>query len=393
MLEDNAREYLTAKDLEDHPLWFFDDVEKLIYPVIVKKDFPADPADLWIRADFTTAKGLKLKGYIVGFENISGLAVIYMDYIFWFDNYVENHSLSIKQLSEKMNKQLKPEDFLPLTYEACIDLPWIYKVLTGELGIYKRTTPKKNEIVRNNFDIFTTRVISIIRKILPKKKIKKPARLNMPRENSGDIARKVAVISATMNVEDPQSAVYALYVLDKYRQMEYYKDADDEFLMAFKKRLFYQYELPAQEFNIETMIILPEANSSLRMSPELRLAVRQSINNMYLINAINKYYKVLVFVRKTINAGETLLNAHGPFFLNHLPQDIDLYETPFALPRQAYTTTCPENLVQVEIEFTMKINRGANHIIFCPYFLSLLINTENSTIWDARGKPAERVVT
>jgi hypothetical protein len=155
--------------------------------------------------------------------------------------------------------------------------------------------------------------------------------------------------------------------------------------------LSYHYELPIEEFKIENMIILPKPNSSFKISQELRMAVRKSLNNTNLINAINKYHRVHVYIKKTISAGKTLKYAHGPYAFKYVLKDIDRLETPFSLPRQAYTTLCPENLVQVEIQFIIKINRGANEMPFefIPYFLSLLVDTKNSIIWDARGKPTE----
>ena len=93
-----------------------------------------------------------------------------------------------------------------------------------------------------------------------------------------------------------------------------------------------------------------------------------------------------IFISKVIPAGGSLINAHSSHYSNE-PQAINKFETPFSLPRQDSLTPCPDNLIQVEILFAMRINRGVDQkpIEFTSYLLSLLVNVVDSTIWDARG--------
>lgn len=211
-----------------------------------------------------------------------------------------------------------------------------------------------------------------------------------PEVRHSNIKGKNAVVISKAMVEDfPQLYQYGLYILDKKDNMEFYVTANENELAPTSRKLPYSFEPRPEKFNkndIKNLIILPESKSSLKLTDKIRFAVRKVLSEYDFIHAFNQYYNFLVYVKKEIRAGETLLSAHGPAF-KYESHDMEKFETPFALPRENSSTPCPQNLVQVEIVFTIKINNGKDKqdFKFRAYFLSLLVNIDNATIWDARG--------
>jgi hypothetical protein len=74
-MANKGKTYLTEKDLQEHPIWARSDMDDLIYPVFGPEDFPDNPTRLKIRADFTTANGIAIKGYICGIKNFFSITL------------------------------------------------------------------------------------------------------------------------------------------------------------------------------------------------------------------------------------------------------------------------------------------------------------------------------
>ncbi len=272
----------------------------------------------------------------------------------------------------------------------------VYNLMENELqATGKKVKPiKKQGIIQGWAEVTKTGyVLEIIKKL--KYDYFEIVKIKSAEVKFSHVTGKNAVILSKVIVENfPQQNKYGLYILNDQNEMQFYIRADERQLEPTGKKLPYSFEFRPKKFDIESLkslVILSKANSSLKLTDEIRFAIREAFKIYNFMEVFNKSYDALVYVNQEIRVGDTLLNAHGPHADKFELQDIDLFETPFSLPRQEFSTPCPDNLFQVEINFTMKINRGTDQkpLEFRPYFLSILVNTKDATIWDARGKLAE----
>jgi hypothetical protein len=210
-----------------------------------------------------------------------------------------------------------------------------------------------------------------------------------------EVTGKNAVIISKVLVEDfPQTNKYGLYILNDHDEMQFYITADERHLEPTERKLANSFQARPEKLKIEDiqdLPIHPLENSSIKLSDKISLVVREVLTKYNFLNILNQYHNFQVSVTKEISQGETLISAHGPHASRYESHDIEIFETPLNLPRQESSSLCPNDLVQVKIYFSVRINIGDNKraFEFRPYVLSLLVNVKNSTIWDARGKLAE----
>jgi hypothetical protein len=142
-MTNKGKTYLTEKDLQEHPIWARSEEDDLIYPVFCPEDFPDDSRSLKIRADFTTANGMTLKGYICGIENIFGAALFWDNEILYMNkNWLDACLEGIHRINQDLETKMKPEDFSPLHYQTTIDLEHFNNFM-GEFDLFKERTDEE----------------------------------------------------------------------------------------------------------------------------------------------------------------------------------------------------------------------------------------------------------
>jgi hypothetical protein len=199
--------------------------------------------------------------------------------------------------------------------------------------------------------------------------------------------KKAVIVAKILNENFPQPNKYGLYILNDQDEMQFYFSADERHLEPTDKKLAYSFQMAPDKIKLEDikdLSILVPKNSSIKLSDKKVWAVRKALAKYDFLSIFNKYKRLQIFVSKEIFVGDNLIDAHGPVYE---ATDIDRFETPINLPRQNRFSLCLDNLVQVKIFFTAQINLNESKqaFEFRPYILSLLVNSENSTIWDARG--------
>lgn len=133
-----GKTYLILEDLDQHSIWKFSDVDDLAYPVMSADDFPEDDFDLRIRAEFLTKSGIKLRGYIVGVQDIFSIRVYIDDQTFSFNKNLPEYFIEdLNKLNKILGKSLTLSDFSPLKYTTDIDLKG-FKNIEGEFDLLKK---------------------------------------------------------------------------------------------------------------------------------------------------------------------------------------------------------------------------------------------------------------
>jgi hypothetical protein len=428
----NGKKSLIANDFEEHSLWFRDERDDLYYPVRGDDDFPNHQYHLLVRANFKTRRRRKLKGFLVGVENIYCIVIFYKDKLF----ALNRSSLWLSDSIEDIKKMgLMPKDFSPVKYVSSINS--VYNEITGEFDLFKKITLKEQlgEFYNDDYDETARKVArkkphtdlkpSLYKKILHFIR-KIPVFLKYLFKSSGYVGNSNVISQSGLNSGENydyfdivkitasrgilgrvrgkyaviiskgksknyfKHMVYGLYILNFNYEIEFYITAKKSEFVPIEQKLVYSFMPRSENLRVERLrklFILPKPGSSLKLSNKMRLAVYEILEKYNFINVFNKCFNALIYIQKEIPVGESLLRAHGSNYFRYETQTIDIFETLTTLPNQKLSTPCPANLVQVEIYFTMRMNRGDNLKPFeChPYTLSLLVDTENSTIWDGRG--------
>lgn len=71
---------LTRQDLEEYPVWCPDETQENLQPVLNPEPLPDDLGLLLVKADFETADGLELAGYVVVDESVYVVNILLDDH-------------------------------------------------------------------------------------------------------------------------------------------------------------------------------------------------------------------------------------------------------------------------------------------------------------------------
>lgn len=94
--------------------------------------------------------------------------------------------------------------------------------------------------------------------------------------------------------------------------------------------------------------------------------------------------EIVALIEGDIAPGTPLVDAHRIW----QPQRIAHLTTPDGFPRQPEDAPCPRGIVRVCVECVERRTGGmGSHFGFDGYILSLLVDIDHGTIWDARREP------
>ena len=111
--------------------------------------------------------------------------------------------------------------------------------------------------------------------------------------------------------------------------------------------------------------------------------MRAIIDREGVLDRLVPTHQVAVRLEDPVAEGATLREAHANW---NEPGNI---ATPPGLPRQPDDARCPRGLVRVAVKCVTHASGGmSSYYGFGGYFLSLLVDPEAGTIWDARGEKA-----
>lgn len=141
--------FLTLSDLDKCSLWWMDSHDDTYHEAFKLKNLPDEvrPQDLIIRANFTSPKNIKLKGYIIGYKNIFAVAIFIKNKKYIFNKNLPELCLKyfyeISQLfsSEVLNK---PEDLFPVHYESDSEDEDLI-VLSGKFNAFENIKSERGE--------------------------------------------------------------------------------------------------------------------------------------------------------------------------------------------------------------------------------------------------------
>ncbi len=121
------------------------------------------------------------------------------------------------------------------------------------------------------------------------------------------------------------------------------------------------------------------------VEPVEQIAVGEILQAAGVFERIPAGNEIEVEVGRKVEASLTLAQGHGTWREEYFSN----VETLSGLPRQPMDTKTLAGLVHVEINVVEKRTPGmASHFGYRGYYLSLLVNTNEKRIWDARGEKA-----
>jgi hypothetical protein len=119
--------------------------------------------------------------------------------------------------------------------------------------------------------------------------------------------------------------------------------------------------------------------------PELEAQIQRLVTYGRVLALAPHTGEVTIWIENDVPLGATLHQAHG--WWNAAA--IDQPQTPEGLPRQLPHRLAPDGVVRIVVEFVERKSGGMSSLYgFEGYFLSLIVNPVEQTIWDARGEPA-----
>ena len=123
-----------------------------------------------------------------------------------------------------------------------------------------------------------------------------------------------------------------------------------------------------------------------RTPPALREAVVETLERFGLEEKAPKSNQLLVRIEGPVPTGASLREAHTVW----TEKELDRTATPAGFPKQDPAAVCPEGLCRVSVECWDGPSGGTDSPHgFKGYFLSLLLKTASSEVWDARGEEVE----
>ena len=121
-------------------------------------------------------------------------------------------------------------------------------------------------------------------------------------------------------------------------------------------------------------------------TPALREAVAATLESFGLEAKAPKSSQLLVRIEGPVPEGASLREAHDVW----TDEGLRKTGTPAGFPKQDLSANCPEGLCRVSVECWDGPSGGMSSFHgFKGYFLSLLLKTGASEVWDARGEEAE----
>jgi hypothetical protein len=142
----NGAKRLLVENLDAHPLWRLNDEIMTYFPIYTFDDVPEEGYNFYIRAEFTTPKGIKIKGYLVSVTDIYCIVIFYNSEIYIFNNNLLEDCFEItNKLIIEINSETTKEvfDVFPLKYTTTIDLPG-WKNISGEFDAFEQLKENRN---------------------------------------------------------------------------------------------------------------------------------------------------------------------------------------------------------------------------------------------------------
>lgn len=108
---------LSLASFEKYPVWKWDDEQVAHEPVLSWQPIQSDEPTLFIKANFITADGTQLDGYVVGLDTFYAFGIFVDDTEYVFNiNLPDMIEINIKSLQKRLDKnELK---LFPLEYQT-----------------------------------------------------------------------------------------------------------------------------------------------------------------------------------------------------------------------------------------------------------------------------------
>jgi hypothetical protein len=156
-----------------------------------------------------------------------------------------------------------------------------------------------------------------------------------------------------------------------------------QFLKKFfgnKKQAVGNNDVQVLGINLQDIQVLPMSDGT-HLTEEMRKIVYKVFDHYQLLEKFRGYRKYFIYVSDQVLVKQTVKEAHKIW------TDLLRLDTFENIPHQKSDALCVENLLLVQFECIHKQtpNMGSWYG-FKGYFLSLLIDSKNLSIWDARGE-------
>lgn len=127
------------------------------------------------------------------------------------------------------------------------------------------------------------------------------------------------------------------------------------------------------------------AREGVIASPEKRDLVAALLESSALLDAYPSVVEIDVWIGRLIEEGSSLAKAHEIW----QPAAFERIDAIPGFPFREAEESCPGGLTQISIDFVDKRTPGMGSFFgFKGYFMSLLANLSDLSVWDARGESA-----
>jgi hypothetical protein len=125
------------------------------------------------------------------------------------------------------------------------------------------------------------------------------------------------------------------------------------------------------------------SESGISIEPEDQRAVESVIQKSGILETLPDCKKIQIRIGSSIDAGTSLADAHEIWLPKYLPKLDQISNLPF----RNVDESCPEGLKRILVDCIFEMNPGMGSFYgFQGYVIGLLVDLENSEIWDARGE-------
>jgi hypothetical protein len=136
---------------------------------------------------------------------------------------------------------------------------------------------------------------------------------------------------------------------------------------------------------MESMDFSITSESGISIDPEDQKAVESVIENSGILESLADCKKIQISIGSPVGPGTSLADAHKVWLPQYLPKLDQISD----LPYRNVDETCPKGLIRISVDCIFKMNSGMGSFYgFQGYVIGLLVDLENSEIWDARGEEA-----
>ena len=120
-------------------------------------------------------------------------------------------------------------------------------------------------------------------------------------------------------------------------------------------------------------------------TPDIHNAVTALIKSTTLLELFPSAVEIDVWIGKPIEEGSSLAKAHEIW----KPMAFESIDHITGFPFRKTAEICPDGLTRISLDFVEKRIPGMGSFFgYKGYFISLLANLSDSTIWDVRGEVA-----